>query len=68
MKKDKKPSKSVLFHSGKLFLVENTKKGQEEYYLARFLESEQGKQDVANNGLNVNLKLSIVQQFLVIFE
>lgn len=58
MKKDKKPSQSVLFHSGKLFLVENTKKGQEEYYLARFLESEQGKQWIARYHVDVNSKIS----------
>lgn len=58
MKKDKKPSQSVLFHSGQLFLVENTKKGQEEYYLARFLESEQGKQWIARYHVDVNSKIS----------
>ena len=57
MKKDKKPSKSVLLHSGKLFLVENTKKGREEYYLARFLESEQGKQWIRKYHIDVDSKI-----------
>lgn len=57
MKKDKKTSKSVLLHSGKLVLVENTKKGREEWYLARFLESEQGKQWIGNYHIDVNSKI-----------
>lgn len=57
MKKDKKPSQSVLFRSGKLFLIENTQKGREEWYLARFLESEQGKQWIGNYHIDVNSKI-----------
>ena len=57
MTKEKNTSKSVLLHSGKLFLVENTKKGREEYYLARFLESEQGKQWIEKYHINVSSKI-----------
>ena len=57
MKEAKNPSKSVLFHSGKLFLIENTQKGCEEWYLARFLESEQGKQWIGNYHIDVNSKI-----------
>lgn len=58
MKDSSQPSKSVLFHSGKLFLVENTKKGREEYYLSCFLESEQGKQWLERYRVDVNSKIS----------
>ncbi len=57
MKKAKNPSKSVLFHSGKLFLIENTQKGREEWYLARFLESEQGKQWIRKYHIDVDSKI-----------
>lgn len=56
MKEVKKTSKSVLLRSGKLFLIENIQKGHEGWYLARFLESEQGKQWIGNNHIDVNSK------------
>lgn len=58
MEKDKKISKSVCLHSGKLFLVENSQKGQEEYYLARFLESEDGQKWIRQHEIDVNSKIS----------
>lgn len=58
MKKDKSHSQSILLHSGRLFLVENTKKGREKYYLARFLESEQGKQWIERYHVDIKSKIS----------
>lgn len=57
MEKDKKTTKSVRLQSGKLFLVENSQKGQEEFYLARFLKSEEGQKWVERHGIDVNSKI-----------
>lgn len=56
MKEDKKTLKTVLFREGRLFVIEDSKKGREEYYLSRFLESGQGKLWINHYDIDINSK------------